>query len=60
MSEYNSNKSRTRIIDLIDESLQPSELNQSDLQLINGGARCVCIVILEACSSAMGGGYDYD
>jgi hypothetical protein len=58
MSTYNANKSRTQIIDLIDESSQPAELSQSDLQLINGGRWCICIYT--ACSSAMGGGYDYD
>lgn len=55
MSQNHSNKSRTQILDL-DESMQLSDLSRSDLRLINGGMRYVCV----PCSCLMGGGEDYD
>jgi hypothetical protein len=59
MSQNHSNKSRTQILDLVDESLQPSVLSQSDLQLVKGGL-VVNQIPLQPCSCAMGGGEDYD
>jgi hypothetical protein len=59
MSQNHSNKPRTQILDLVDESLQPSVLSQSDLQLVKGGL-VVNQIRLQPCSCAMGGGEDYD
>jgi hypothetical protein len=56
MFQDRSSKSRTQILDLVDESLQPSILSQSDLQLVKGGM----IIVSTACTCAVGGGEDYD
>ncbi len=56
-----SNKSRTQIFDLVDESSQSSVLNQSDLQFIKGGWIIMeSMTISEACSCTAGGGSDFD
>ncbi len=59
MFQDRSNKPRTQIHDLVDESSQPSILSLSDLQLIKGG-RMEFAIYREACSCAVGGDYDYD
>jgi hypothetical protein len=57
MSHNHSNKPRTQILDLIDDSSQLSVLSQSDLQLVKGGFWAIAS---ESCSCAAGGGLDYD
>jgi hypothetical protein len=57
MFQNRSNKSRTQILDLVDDSLQPSILSQSDLQLVKGG---MIVGLCIATSCTMGGGYDCD
>ncbi len=37
-----------------------SELADDELANVAGGRRIIIIVIREACSCAVGGGYDYD
>jgi hypothetical protein len=59
MSQIHSNKPRTQILDLVDESSQLLVLNQSDIQLVKGG-RMQLTIINVASSCAVGGGYDYD
>jgi hypothetical protein len=62
MSQNYSNKPRTQILDLVDESSQLSVLSQSDLQLCKGGQMVIgpIITVSEACTCAVGGGQDYD
>lgn len=58
MFQDRSNKPRTQILDLVDDSSELSVLSQSDLKLVNGGKTFVYWT--EACSCAVGGGEDYD
>ncbi len=59
MFQNHSNKSRTQILDLVDESSQPSVLSLSDLQLVKGGLT-IATTRLHPCSCAVGGGEDWD
>jgi hypothetical protein len=56
MSQNHKNQLRTKILDLVDESSQPSVLSQSDLHLVKGG----WMIIREGCSCTVGGGEDFD
>jgi hypothetical protein len=60
MSQNHSNKPRTQILDLVDESSQSSVLSQSNLQFIKGGLITMdWMTISEACSCTAGGS-DFD
>ncbi len=59
MSQNHSNKPKTQILDLVDDSSQLSVLSQSDLQLVTGGFKGWALVG-DGCSCAAGGGVDYD
>jgi hypothetical protein len=59
MFQDRSNKLRTQILDLVDDTSQLSVLSQADLRLVTGGRRGWALVG-DACSCAAGGGADYD
>ena len=51
---------KSSAVSIDDISSVGTELHEDELAAVSGGARVIVIVILEACSCAVGGGYDYD